>query len=136
MPVEQPPVVLAMVVAETVLTDMATGRHTIQGTYHSLAAPAFPLVLPWIVVYVALTDGHGETQMRLQLVDVDETQPPLFELEAQVDLSDPLAVAEVIFTQRNVAFPEPGEYRLQLFGGGQPLLERRLWIVPEEGDEP
>ena len=99
MPVEQPPVVLAMILADTVLADMATGKHTIQGTYHSLSTSAFPLTLRWFVVYVALTDGHGETVMQLGLVDVDEAHPPLFELEAQVDFADPLAVVELAFTQ-------------------------------------
>ena len=61
----------------------------------ALSASAFPLTLGWFVVYVALTDGHGETLVQLRLVDVDEAQAPLFELEARVDLSDPLAHLEL-----------------------------------------
>ncbi len=136
MPVDQPPVVLAMILADTVLTDAATGQHTIQGTYHLLAVPGFPFTRPCLVVYVALTGGHGETVMRLRRTDVDDEGPPLLELESQVDLSDPLAVVELVFTQPRVVFPEPGEYRLQLFGAGKPLLERRLWIVADGDVEP
>jgi hypothetical protein len=41
MPVEQQlPVVLAMILADTVLLDVATGKNTIQGTYRVLEAPS------------------------------------------------------------------------------------------------
>ena len=44
MPVEpQPPVVLAMVLADTVLVDVTTGKNTIQGTYQKLRARGLPI---------------------------------------------------------------------------------------------
>jgi hypothetical protein len=135
MPIEQqPPVVLAMLLADTVLLDAATGKNTIQGTYHSLAAPAFPLTRS-IVVYAALTEGYGETLVRLRLVDVDEDRPPLLELEAIVEFADPFVVRELVFAEAKVVFPEPGEYRLQLFGAGEPLLERRLYLLNEDNPD-
>jgi hypothetical protein len=39
------------------------------------------------------------------------------------------------FTQQRVVFPEPGEYRLQLFAADQPLVERRLQIGVEHDGE-
>jgi hypothetical protein len=132
---EQPPLVLAMVLADTVVQDLVTGKNTIQGTYHSLGAPAFPFTHPSIVVYVVLTDGYGETSMQLRLVDVDESHPPLFELETTVNFEDPFATLEVVFAQPKVVFPQPGEFRLQLFGAGEPLLERRLYVMLDEGPD-
>jgi hypothetical protein len=136
MPLEpQPPIVLAMVLADTVLVDVATGKNTIQGTYQTLVAPAFPYTHAAVVVYVALTEGHGATTVQLRLVDRDEARPPIFELESQVSFPDPLTDVEIVFAQPGVVFPEPGEYRLQLFAGNAPLLERRLEISPEEDSE-
>src|SRR5262249_215710 len=129
MPVEQqPPLVLAMVLADTVVQDLPTGKNTIQGTYRALDAADFPYVHPSMVVYVALTEGYGPTEVRLRLSDAHEPRPPLFEQEATVEFPDPLAEVEVVFAHRNIVFPEPGEYRLQLFGAGEPLRERRLDI--------
>jgi hypothetical protein len=133
MPVEQPPpLVLAMVLADTVLLDVATGKNTIQGTHQALRAAAFPFTQPSIVVYVALTEGRGDTTVQLRLVDVDELHAPLFELQTVVHFADPFQVREIVFTHPRVVFPEPGEYRLQLFGAGEPLLERRLQLVQDE----
>jgi hypothetical protein len=126
----QPPDVLAMVIAKAVHRDVATNRCFIQETFHVLGSPTFPLAQPYLVVYVALTEGYGTTRLKLRLVDVDEIHPPLFELEAVVNFSDPLVIAEVVFAREEVIFPEPGEYRFQLSAAGEPLRERRLHIVP------
>jgi hypothetical protein len=136
MPVEQqPPDVLAMVLADGVLRDAATGKHFIQGTYAAIFAPEFPWHHPAIVVYVAITNGHGKTPVKMRLVDVDETHDPVFEEETVIDFPDPLTVAELTFVRHGTVFPAPGEYRLQLFGAGQPLKERRIQVMPPPGAE-
>jgi len=131
---QQPPIVLAMVPADRILVDVATGKNTVEGTFQSLSATVFPFVCQRFAVYVVLTDGYGETRVRLVLVDVDEEREPVFEMETMVEFSDPLAVAEVAFTREVVAFPEPGEYRLQLFAANEPLMERRVQISFREDE--
>jgi hypothetical protein len=126
---QQPPDVLALILADAVLRDFATGKCFIQGTYSVITAPVFPHVHPLIVAYAAITNGHGQTEMRLRLVDVDEDRAAVFEAEAPVEFPDPIAVVEMVFTATNVSFPKPGEYRLQLYGAGQPLRERRLHVL-------
>lgn len=125
---QQPPLVLAMIVADTVLHDLLTDKMTIQGTYQVVRAESFPYRHPSLVVYVALTEGYGETSVRLRLVDVDEADAPILELESVLDFADPFDVLQVVFAPASVVFPEPGDYRLQLFGAGEPLLERRLQV--------
>ncbi len=99
MPVGQRlPLGLARVLADTVLYDWTTGKSTIQGTYETLESGAFPFTQPSIVVYVALTEGHGDTEVRLRLVDGEEARPPLFELEALASFPDPVTMREVIFS--------------------------------------
>jgi hypothetical protein len=57
----------------------------------------------------------------MRLVDVDETHAPVFEENTIIEFPDPLTVVEFTFVHRGPVFPSPGEYRLQLFGAGQPL---------------
>jgi hypothetical protein len=135
-PVEQqPPDVLAMVLADTVLHEIASGKFYINGTYSVIFALEFPLVHPLIVVYLAITNGHGKTPLKLKLVDVDESREPIFEIDGGLDFSDPLQVLDTVFAARGVRFPEPGEYRLQLFSGRQFLRERRLQVMPAPSGE-
>ena len=79
-----------------------------------------------MVVYVVLTDGHGDTPVRVRLVDAAEREPPIFEVETTVNFPDPLTVMEVVFPRFSVIFPEAGDYSVQLFGAGEFLREHRL----------
>jgi uncharacterized protein DUF6941 len=126
----QPPDVLALVIADSVLVEAGSQKCYIQGTYSTIMAAAFPIMSPRIFVYVAITNGHGKTPMILRIVDVDETHAPLVVSELSIDFPDPLTVVEGVFILQGVTFPRAGEYRLQLFGAGQPLRERRLQVVP------
>jgi hypothetical protein len=128
MPVErQPPDVLAMILADTVLQDLVTGRLTIKGTISSLLATEFPVDYAF-VVYTAITSGHGPTDIELRMVDVDDEGEPLFTSQIRINFADPLAVVERVFGVSRVTFAEPGEYRVQLFGAGHLLRERRLQV--------
>ncbi len=83
-----------------------------------------------------LTDGYGETPVRVRLVDAEEARPPIFEAETVVNFPDPLTVMEVVFPQFNVVFPEEGEYRVLPFGAGGFLREHRLDVLLMEDSEP
>jgi hypothetical protein len=50
---------------------------------------------------------------------MDEEGDPIFDVETEVEFADPLEVVELTFAPHGVTFPEPGEYRLQLFGAGE-----------------
>jgi hypothetical protein len=109
------------------------GKCFIQGTYSAILAAEFPSVYQ-ITVYAAITSGHGKTELELRVVSTedlhsDESQEPLKSQKLSVDFPDPLVVLEAVFSVP-VVFPSPGEYRIQLFGNGQPLRERRLQVIP------
>ncbi len=129
---QQWPDVLAMILADMVYRDRASGKFFVLGTYSTIAARVFPCNHPSIMVYLSLTDGRGETPLNLRLVDVDESRPPVFETESVVNFVDPTDVIEMVLVEHDVLLPQPGEYRLQLSGAGQFLRERRLWVLPTE----
>ena len=78
------------------------------------------------MLYVVLTDGHGDTPVSIRLIDANESRPPIFEAENRVLFSDPRLIADICLGIMNIEFPEPGEYRLQLFACGTLLMERRI----------
>jgi hypothetical protein len=128
MPSQKAPTLLALVPADRILVDVATGKSTIEGTFRSLKSATFPFTCRTFAVYIVVTDGYGQTNMQLRLIDLDEEGDPILDVEAVVDFTDPLEVVELTFTPDQVTFPEPGEYRLQLFGAGEPLAERRVLV--------
>lgn len=137
MPIEQqPPEVLALVIADHVHQDDMNGKFFILGTRSLIAASELPWSQTTLAVYVALTDGRGETEVKVSLIDTAEAREPVFEAETVVNFSDPIVEVELVFFLDELSFPEPGEYRLQLHAAGQLLRERRLAVVLlEENDE-
>jgi hypothetical protein len=129
---QPPPEVLALLIADHVHRDDNTGKLFILGTRSSIGAPALPWNHPRLAIYAALTDGRGETAVQVRLVDVDEARPPVVEYETMVNFQDPTEDVEVGFILTDLVFPEPGDYRLQLFSGGQLLRERRFLVIPLE----
>lgn len=122
------PDVIALLFADDVHQDLATGKFSILGTYSSLTGSVFPWLQPALIVYLAFTEGSGTVPMKIRLVDVNEKRPVIFESDAVIHFSDPTATSEHAFFQSNVLFPEAGEYRLQLIASGQLIGERRLFL--------
>lgn len=129
------PMVLAMIICDAIYQDPATKKCTLLGTFSTINARQFPAMHRQLSVHVAMTNGHGQTAIRLTLVGPDESAPPLFARDGTIEFTDPRVVAELNFIVTNVSFPQPGEYRLQIFGNEELLMERRLYVVgPPPGD--
>ena len=57
------PDVLAMLVCDQIITDRLTGKQSLIGMFSKVHAVAFPATHPQLCVFVALTDGHGKTEL-------------------------------------------------------------------------
>jgi hypothetical protein len=115
-----------MVLADHVHRDRATGKYFLLGTYNFLLTKAYPCRCQDLVVYTALTDGHGDVPVRLVLTDADEELGALASAEGSVRMDDPTQTCEVVFQLKGVVLPRPGQYRLQLQNGQHLLRELRL----------
>lgn len=124
------PFSLAMIVCDFIYRDPFTLKLTIMGTFSAIAAHEFPTKHPQLFVYTSLTGGRGTIPLRLKVVDVDEARAPVLEIEDTVEFANnPNMVNEVAFGAVGVAFPEPGEYRVQLFANEEFIVERRLMVL-------
>jgi hypothetical protein len=123
------PYPLAVVICDLVWKDPGTGKATLLGCFSALMGPKFPLSVLSLGLYVALTDGRGKIPIRIRIVDVDESHPPVLETDLEFEFADPRMIAEVCMNMQGLIFPKPGEYRCQVFAGSEFLIERRLVAV-------
>lgn len=63
---------------------------------------------------------------------MNEERYPVLDHEMTVNFLDPTEEMEVVFRLVDLTFPEPGDYRLQLYGADQFLRERRFLVIPLE----
>jgi len=130
-----PPYPLAMVVCDAIWRDPTTGKYTLLGIFSTIQARDFPAKHGGLALFVALTDGHGETSIRLRLIDAEENRDALFDESKVVDFADPRAIREIAFDAHDLTFEEPGEYRFQLFGGDELLMARRILVADTTGQQ-
>ncbi len=137
------PDVLSMIVCDQIITDRMTGKQSLIGMFSRIHARGFPASHPHLCVYVALTEGYGETEFTIRIVDANDERPPIVEGKGKVRFQNPRAIANLALQFHGLTFPEPGGYRVQLYSNGELLREARLDMVrvkprpqkPQEGPE-
>jgi hypothetical protein len=122
------PLPLAMVICDTIWKDSGSGKATLLGLFSEIGAKEFPATHGNMGVHIALTDAQGTVPVRLQLLDVDEEEEPLYRAETELAFPNPREIINWNIHIRDVVFPAAGEYRLQLFARGEFLMERRLMV--------
>jgi len=127
-----PPLTLAMVVCDAIWGEPLSGKASLLGIFSEFSAEVFPAVYPLIAVYVCMTDAHGKVPLELRLVDADEEREPLVRVEDEIDFPDRRAIIEWRVQMEEVEFPQPGDYRVQLFANGAFLHERRVSVYQSE----
>lgn len=133
------PDVLALIACDQIITDRFSGKQSLIGMFARVHARVFPAAHPHLCVFVALTDGHGRTELLIRIVDSNEERPPIVEGKGYVDFKNPRAVAHLSLQFHGLTFPQPGEYRIQLWCYGTLLREARLELIkvrrqPPAGD--
>ena len=123
------PDVLAMIVCDQIITDRLTGKQSLIGMFSKIHARGFPASHPQLSVFVALTDGHGKSDLTIRIVDSNDSRPPLVEGRGSVKFKDPRAIANLALQFHGLSFPAPGQYRVQLYSGNELLREARLELV-------
>jgi hypothetical protein len=123
-----PPIALAIGICDLVYRDRGTAKRFIMGCFSALHAHEFPAIHPSLGIYLDLTNGHGQSKIKVQIVDTDQAREPIWVAESEVDFPDPRMVVEADFMIGGLSFPEPGEYRVQVYASDQFVIERRLLV--------
>ena len=123
------PDVLSMIVCDQIITDRMTGKQSLIGMFSKVHAPGFPVTHPQLSVFVTLTEGYGEVQLLIRIADANDARPPIVEGKGKVNFQNPRAIANLALAFHGLTFPEPGEYRVQLYCNGELLREARLVLV-------
>jgi len=144
------PDVLSLIVCDQIITDRVTGKQSLIGMFSRIHALKFPATQPQLCVFVSMTEGRGQTPVMIRIIDTEDSRPPVVQGQGTMDFKNPRAIANLALQFHGLIFPEPGEYRVQIYSGGTLLREARLALVetkprparppeppgPEDLDEP
>ena len=131
-----PPDVISLIVCDQIITDRMTGKHSLIGMFSRVHARRFPAAHPQLCVFASLTEGRGEVELTIRIVDANEDRPPIVEGKGKVQFKDPRAIAHLALQFHGLTFPQPGGYRVQLWSSGELLREARLDLIKVEPRPP
>ncbi len=123
------PEVLSLIVCDQIITDRITGKQSLIGMFARVHARKFPVAHPLLSVFASLTEGYGQVELTIRVVDANDARPPIVEGRGKVEFKDPRAIAHLALQFHGLVFPERGEYRVQLVCDGQLLREARLDVI-------
>jgi len=119
------PILLSAITCNRVILDKVSGMPSVIDIVQTVNAWRYPARCPQIVFFCELTNGHGTTAVRVRLVDSQEERV-IFEKDGTVAFEDVRQIVTLAMDLHGIVFPSPGEYRFQLFTGGDLLGERRI----------
>lgn len=122
-----PPILLSIITCERVVRDKFSGMGFINGIVHTISAPNYPARHARIVLFAELTNGHGQINCSINLVDINEDDKIIWKVEKMpVKFNDVRQIQNIVFDLQGIVFPHEGEYRFQLFAEEHLLGERRI----------
>jgi hypothetical protein len=148
------PVLQALILADHIYTDRATGKKVIAGTFSRLlfrrmAIPQVEdsggqtkMLIPGggdvgsPSLYISLTDFQGRAKFAIQYVDLKDNKV-LFDTAFEGEGGDPLATAELVLRLPRLPVTHEGTYALELLCNNELLGSLRITVqeVREEQKE-
>lgn len=121
------PQVLAWLTCDGVHVDPGSGKHTILGVFSNIRGRQFPVVHPFMVWFLTLSDvPTGQHKIKVSLgLDATRTQPLI---EQTFESQSPLQRINLINEIRNLSFPQPGEYSIIIEVDDDPLLATSITV--------
>jgi hypothetical protein len=107
------PVLLAMLLCESVITDAETQRKTLVGIFDRVIARSLSESL-WMAVYARFTDAQGVYKFRLECVDVGRDRPVGWYESHPFEILDRLQQTEIAL-RLAIPIDAPGLYEFRLY---------------------
>jgi hypothetical protein len=125
--VQSKPQLLVWLLCDGVHIDPATGKHTILGVFSNIKARAFPVIHPFMVWFITLTDvSPGEHRIRISM-GLDPTAMTEL-IHRPFQSQSPLHRINLINEMRNLRFEKPGDYSILIEIDDEPLLATNLTV--------
>ena len=121
------PQLLVWLLCDGVHIDPATGKHTILGVFSNIKARAFPVVHPFMIWFITLTDvSQGQHRIRISM-GLDPTNPAEL-IHRPFESQSPLHRINLINEIRNLRFERPGDYSIMIEIDDETILATSLTV--------
>ena len=108
--------------------DPSSGKHTILGVFSTIRARQFPVVHPFMIWFLTITDcAPGKHSMRIS-IGLDPTNM-MKVIEREFESQSPMQRINLINELRNCSFPQAGDYNILVEVDDEVVLATHLTIA-------
>lgn len=118
------PQLIAFTLCESVITDAHTGMYSIINIFDTIFHSRFPAQHRPMRIFMALSNGHGKVEGRVQMMDLSDARI-IASVPVALNFEDTLRPLRFHF-DFSVEIPRPGRYAIELFLEGEMLASRIL----------
>lgn len=123
------PQLLVWMTCDAVHLDPSTGKHTVLGVFSNIQARGFPVVQPYMVWFLTLTDvAPGPHTLRI-LMGRDPASRGQELIRRDFESHSPLHRINLINELCNLSFDQPGDYAILIEVDDEPLLATNLTVT-------
>ena len=127
MALSENPIGVALVVCERVIIEEQTKNKTLVSIFNNISVRGFPCRHDRLCVYVALTNGQGDSNISLVLKLIEDGSK-VFSADGAVQFQDAQQTVEVIFAIRDFTFYKPGAYAFEVYADNEYVFESRFTV--------
>ena len=121
------PQVLVWITCDGVHIDPSSGKHTILGVFSNIRARQFPIVHPFMIWFLTISDvPQGEHKIRISLGLDPANATPI--IDRQFQSHSPMQRINLINEIRNLSFNTPGDYSIIIEVDDEPLLATSITL--------
>jgi hypothetical protein len=107
--------------------DPSSGKHTILGVFSNIRARQFPVVHPFMIWFLTLSDvATGEHKIKISL-GLDPANTAAI-IDRKFESQSPLQRINLINEIRNLSFDRPGDYSIIIEVDDEPLLATNITV--------
>jgi hypothetical protein len=121
------PQVLVWITCDGVHIDPSSGKHTILGVFSNIRARQFPVVHPFMIWFMTLSDvSQGQHKIRISLGLDPSNATPI--IDRTFESQSPMQRINLINEIRNLSFAGPGDYSIIIEVDDEPLLATSITV--------
>lgn len=122
------PKINAMLLCDSVITEIGTNKKSLIGIFENIYAPAFPCNHYHLSVYIKFTSAQGKYHFKLELVDISNDKIIGKGEIPGLNVSDKLGSYELAFNLMGLKFGHEGKYEFRIFADNK-FLDSKIFNV-------
>ena len=127
------PVLQALLLADHVYVDHATGKRIIVGVFDFLKTPEFPTQFQRTTfAYCAFTGIRGKIDVIFRYVDLESNEVLMETIPIEVRAEDPITTSDLVTEIPPLPMPHPGVYALEVHSCDELIGSLRVTVVGPE----